>query len=405
MKRILCSLIRIAWLGRKMVILVAVLILLMLWLSGTFVSKIEGKDLLAKPSPPPGLKTVAVELRQYPLTLKQVGTVQTRVQVEVAGRIMAQVLEVPVQEGQTVNGPDGQATILARLDGRDIESKLRQAQTQAQAADEAMTGAKAQLGAAEAQQQAAESQLAQAQTDLQRIESLFASQAATGQQRDHAISQRDVAQANLRAAQQQAAAAQSDIARLSAQREQAVAAVNEAQVTLSFTTITAPLSGRLVRKMIDPGDMVTPGQHLFVIETTTEPELHAVVAESLATNLATKQKLAVRIDALNTSLEGTVREIFPQADPRSRTTMVKVSLPTQPGLITGQFGTLEVPTGTYSALIVPNRAIRQVGQLHLVDAVDAEGRPHRRFVTVGPQHGEGVEVLSGLKQNESIVIP
>lgn len=405
MKRILCSLIRAAWFSRKMIALVAVLILLMLWLSGTFVSKIEGKDLLAKPSPPPGLNTVAVELRQYPLTLKQVGTVQTRVQVEVAGRIMAQVLEVPVQEGQAVNGPDGQATVLARLDGRDIESKLRQAQTQAQAADEAMTGAKAQLGAAQAQQQAAEAQLVQAQADLQRIESLFASQAATGQQRDRAISQRDVVQANLRAAQQQASAAQSDIARLSAQREQAVAAVNEAQVMLSFTTITAPMGGRLVRKMINPGDMITPGQHLFAIETTAEPELHAMVAESLATGLAPKQKLAVRIDALNASLEGTVREILPQSDPRSRTMLVKVSLPAQAGLITGQFGTLEVPTGTYSALIVPSRAIRQVGQLHLADAVDAVGLPHRRFVTLGPQHGEVVEVLSGLKQNESVVVP
>jgi multidrug efflux pump subunit AcrA (membrane-fusion protein) len=346
-----------------------------------------------------------VELRQYPLTLKQVGTVQTRVQVEVAGRIMAQVLEVPVQEGQAVIGPDGQPTVLARLDGRDIESKLRQSQTQAQAADEAMTGAQAQLGAAQAQQQSAESQLAQAQADLARIESLFANQAATGQQRDHAISQRDMAQAQARAAKQQVTAAQSDIARLSAQREQSVAAVNEAQVMLSFTTITAPLNGRLIRKMIDPGDMITPGQHLFVIETTAEPELHAMVAESLATGLTPKQKLSVRIDALNASLEGTVRQILPQADPRSRTMLVKVSLPIQPGLITGQFGTLEVPTGTYSALIVPRRAIRQVGQLHLADAVDAGGLPHRRFVTLGPQHGEAVEVLSGLKQNEFVVVP
>jgi multidrug efflux pump subunit AcrA (membrane-fusion protein) len=100
-----------------------------------------------------------------------------------------------------------------------------------------------------------------------------------------------------------------------------------------------------------------------------------------------------------------VREILPQSDPRSRTMLVKVSLPAQPGLITGQFGTLDVPTGTYSALTVPCRAIRQVGQLHLADAVDAGGLPHRRFVTLGPQHGEVVEVLSGLKQNESVVVP
>jgi HlyD family secretion protein len=413
MKRIICSMIAAAWYSmiaaawhwRKLIALIAALIFLMLWLSGTFLKKIDNKNLPAKSPPPVGIKTGVVELREYPLTLKQVGTVETRVQVEVAGRIMAQALEVPVQEGQAVSGPDGQPTVLARLDGRDIDAKLRQAMTQTTAAEEALVAAKAHLGAAQAQQQAAEAHFAQVQTDLGRIESLFTNQAATGQQRDQARSQRDMAQAQVRAAQQQAIAAQSDIARFTAQREQAIAAVNEVQVMLSFTTITAPLNGRLIRKMINPGDMVMPGQHLFVVETTSEPELHAMVAESLATNLAPKQKLAVRIDALNVSLEGTIREIIPQADPRSRTTLVKVSLPEQQGLVTGQFGTLEVPTGTYSALIVPSRAVRQVGQLHLVDAVDAGGIPHRRFVTLGPQHGEVVEVLSGLKQNESVVIP
>ena len=388
-----------------MVALVAVLILLMLWLSGTFVSKIEGKDLLAKPSPPPGLKTGAVELRQFPLTLKQVGTVQTRVQAEVAGRIMAQVLEVPVQEGQAVNGPDGQPTILARLDGRDIEAKLRQAQTQAQAAEKRWPGPRRSSAP-----RRPSSRPPKRSSRRRRPISSGSNLCMPARRRPVSssimpVSQRDVAQAQLRAAQQQASAAQSDIARLEAQREQSVAAVNEAQVMLSFTTIAAPLSGRLVRKTIDPGDMVTPGQHLFVIETTAEPELHAVVAESLATGIAPKQKLAVRIDALNASLEGTVREIVPQADPRSRTMLVKVSLPPQAGLISGQFGTLAVPTGTYSAWSSRAGAVRQVGQLHLVDVVDDGGLPHRRFVTLGPPHGDVVEVLSGLKQDEPIVIP
>ncbi len=405
MKRIFGSMITTVWGGRKLAALVAVLVLLMLWLSGIFISKIEGKDLLDKPSPPPGLKTAAVELRQFPLTLKQVGTVQTRVQVEVAGRIMAQALEVPVQEGQAVTGPEGQPTVLARLDGRDIATRLRQAQMQVQATDEGLIAARAQFGAAQAQQQAAEAQLGRTEMDLKRIESLFAAQAATGQQRDNAVSQRDIARANLLAAQQQVAASQSEIARLSAQREQAVAAVNEAQVMLSFTTITAPLTGRLVRKMVDPGDMVMPGRHLFEIETTTEPELHAVVAESLATHLNPGQTVAVKIDSLNLSLHGTVREILPQADPRSRTTLVKVSLPAQPGMMSGQFGTLDVPMGHSSALTAPLRSVRRVGQIHLVDVVDAEGRPHRRFVTIGPQHGEAVEILSGLRHNESVVVP
>jgi len=256
-----------------------------------------------------------------------------------------------------------------------------------------------------AQQQAAEAQATRALADFKRMEGLFASQAVSSQDLDHARAQKDVTEAQVRAAVQQVAAVRSDTARLEAQKEQAEAAVREAQVMLSFTTIEAPLSGRVVRKMIDPGDMVTPGQPLFVIETPAEPELHAVVAESLVAGMQPEQKLDVRIDAIRQTLQGTVREIVPQADPRTRTMLVKVSLPPQATLVSGQFGTLAVPTGTYQALVIPARAVRQVGQLHLVNVVDDKGAARRRFVTVGRPHGDLVEVLSGLKPTERIAVP
>ncbi len=394
----------------KVLALVVVLIALMLWLSGAFVDKIRADTpTVARGTPPAVANSQPVETRTFPLIVEQVGTVQTRTQAQVAGRVMAQVLEVTVHEGQAVTGPSGgqgsQPTVLARLDARDVEAKLRQAQIQVTAAEEALTGATAQLAGVEAQQQAAEAQATRALADFKRMEGLFASQAVSSQDLDHARAQKDVTEAQVRAAVQQVAAVRSDTARLEAQKEQAEAAVREAQVMLSFTTIEAPLSGRVVRKMIDPGDMVTPGQPLFVIETPAEPELHAVVAESLVAGMQPEQKLDVRIDAIRQTLQGTVREIVPQADPRTRTMLVKVSLPPQATLVSGQFGTLAVPTGTYQALVIPARAVRQVGQLHLVNVVDDKGAARRRFVTVGRPHGDLVEVLSGLKPTERIAVP
>lgn len=394
----------------KVLALVMVLILLMLWLSGTFIHKIRAETpTAARDSQPRAAKSQVAETREFPLIVEQVGTVQTRAQAQVAGRIMAQVLEVTAHEGQAVTGPDGgqgkEPTVLARLDARDIEARLRQAQTQVTAAEGALAGATAQLAGVGAQQQAAEAQAAQALADFKRMEGLYAGKAVSSQDLDRARAQKDVTEAQVRAAVQQVAAGRSDTARLEAQREQAVAAVREAQVMLSFTTIEAPLSGRVVRKMIDPGDMVMPGQPLFVIETPAEPELHAVVAESLVAGMKPEQKLDVRIDAIRQTLQGTIREIVPQADPRTRTMLVKVSLPPQAGLVSGQFGTLAVPTGTYQALVIPARAVRQVGQLHLVDVADDKGAAHRRFVTLGRSHDDLVEVLSGLKQAERIVVP
>ncbi len=394
--------------------LAAVLILLMLWLSGAFIDKIRADTLpaaaqRARPTSMPVVRSQAVEMRVFPLTVDQVGTVQTRTRAEVAGRIMAQAREVDVHEGQQVIGPEagkeGKATVLARLDSRDIEAKLSQAQTQVTAAEKALAGAAAQLAAAQAQQQVAEAQAAQALTDFKRMEGLSTSGAATQQQLDHARAQKDVAEAQVRAAAQQVVAVRSDAARLEAQKEQAVAAVREAQVMLSYTTIEAPFSGRLVRKTVDAGNMVMPGQPLFVIETSAEPEFHAVIAESLVAGMKFDQKLDVRIDALQQTLQGTDREIVPQADPRTRTLLVKLALPPQAGLVSGQFGRLAVPTGTYQAMVIPARAVRQVGQLQLVDVVDDKGIPHRRFVTLGRPHDDLVEVLSGLKPAEQVAIP
>ncbi|MBN1509049.1 MAG: efflux RND transporter periplasmic adaptor subunit [Sedimentisphaerales bacterium] len=398
------------WQTGKVLVLVAVLIALMLWLSGAFIHKIRADTpIAASETPPTVAKNEMAQTREFPLIVEQVGTVQTRTQAQVAGRIMAQVLEVTVHEGQAVTGPGGgpgsEPTVLAQLDARDVEARLRQAQIQVTAAEKALAGATAQLAGVEAQQQAAEAQAARALADFKRMEGLFASQAVSSQDLDHARAQKDVTEAQVRAAVQQVAAVRNDTARLDAQKEQAEAAVREAQVMLSFTTIEAPLSGRVVRKMIDPGDMVTPGQPLFVIETPAEPELHAVVGESLVAGMKPEQKLDVRIDAIRQTLQGTVREIVPQADPRTRTMLVKVSLPPQANLVSGQFGVLSVPTGTYQALVIPAVAVRQVGQLHLVDVVDDKGVSHRRFVTLGRSHDDLVEVLSGLKQTERIVVP
>jgi len=393
----------------KVLLLMAILVVMMLWLSGTFIEKIRADTRVAtKTTSAAAVKSQPVETQVFPLLVDQVGTVQTRTRAEVAGRIMAQAREVVVHEGQIVTGPevgkDGGATVLARLDSRDVEAKLSQAQTQVTAAEKALAGAMAQLAAAEAQRQVTEAQATQALTDFKRMEGLAASGAATTQQLDHARAQKDVAEAQVRAAAQQVVAVRSDTARLEAQKEQAIAAVREAQVMLSFTTIEAPFSGRVVRKTVDAGDMVMPGQPLFTIEKSAEPEFHAIVAESLVAGVKLDQKVEVRIGALQQTLQGTVREIVPQADPRTRTLLVKIALPPQADLVSGQFGTLAVPTGTYQALVIPARAVRHVGQLQLVDIVDNKGVPHRRFVTLGRPHGDLVEVLSGLKPTERVAV-
>jgi RND family efflux transporter MFP subunit len=379
---------RQAW---KLTGLVAVLLVMMLWLAGVFRHKIQ-------PGPPqePAKvtvgQTVRVQAQRFPTIVEQAGTVRTRTEAQVSSRLMAQVLEVLVREGDRVQGPGpagNKATVLARLDDRDIQARLQQAQAQAASLSQS-------LAAARAQEKAAQALLDQAVADLGRTEKLVEAKAATGQQLDHARTQRDTAQAQVLAVQGQ-------VQQVLAQQAGAAAAVHEAEVMESFAAIEAPFDGQVTSRRIDPGDMVSPGQTLFDVDVPSEPQLQAYVSEGVAVHLKPGQSLQVVIDALHLEVGGRVRQIVPQADPQTRTVLVKVDLPKDPALVSGLFGWLRVPVGEYEALVVQKSAVRQSGQLNLVRVLAAPGVPVRRFVQIGQEHGPLVEVLSGLQPGDEVI--
>jgi RND family efflux transporter MFP subunit len=247
-----------------------------------------------------------------------------------------------------------------------------------------------------AQQQSAQALLQQAAADLARFEKLVDAKAATQQQLEHARTQRDTARA-------QVLAAQGLVEQTRAQQVGAEAAVREALIMLSYAVIEAPFDGEISSKKINPGDMVAPGQVLFVVQSSSEPQLHAMVSETVALHLKAGQTLPVQIDAPQRQFDGVVREILPQADPLTRTILVKVDLPQDASLVSGLFGRLRVPVGEYSTLVVAKNAIRQSGQLYLVQVMEKPGLPVRRFVQIGPEHGPLVEVLSGVQEGDEVV--
>lgn len=385
----------------------AVLVLLMLWLAGAFVKKIEPGPATPK-AEPPRFNTQKVQRIVYPLLIDQVGTVRARTEAMVSSRIMAQVKDILVKEGDTVFGGEGkvsEATVLALLQDSDIRARLHQVEAQVESLERGIDAARARLGAARAQVEAAQSNRDKAMADYRRYEDLRRNEAATGQQVEHARAQKDSAEAGRLAALQEVRAGESEIKRLQAQLEQSEAAATEARVMLGYTVIRAPFPGKVVRKMVNVGDMASPAQPLFMIETSSQLELHAFLSESLVPRITPGQELEVRIDALNRVLSGVVREIVPKSDPSTRTVLIKISLPPDPELVNGLFGRLRVPYGKYEALVIPIAAVREVGQLMIVEAAAPDGHPQRRFVTLGPAHEGLIEVLSGLQEGEAVVVP
>ena len=194
-----------------------------------------------------------------------------------------------------------------------------------------------------------------------------------------------------------------------AQVKRAKESVSRLAVQLTYTKILATSRGVVADRFADPGDIAAPGKVLMVIYDPAELELHVNVPESLASDVREGQQLGVQIEAVGMKdVVGTVRKVVPQAQQASRSVLVKVAIPRAPSakpLLPGMFGRVNIPVGTVERLFVPRPAVRQLGQLDLVEVVGADGMLSRRFVRVGPAVGDRVEVLSGLSEGETVALP
>ena len=95
---------------------------------------------------------------------------------------------------------------------------------------------------------------------------------------------------------------------------------------------------------------------------------------------------------------------MPEAQSESRTFLVKVTGPCPPGVYAGMFGRILIPLEDEQVLVIPRQAVQSVGQLELVDVMES-GHASRRAIRTGRMIGDDIEVLSGLRVGEPVVLP
>lgn len=336
-----------------------VLVVTIAWLSGMFTQKVPAgwsEHHVARHTTEP--TDVVHEVRKSYIE-EAVGTLKASSRTVVSAKILATIDVLPVTAGDQVTS--GQ--ILVRLDGKQYQARLDQAK-------EAL--------------EAATAQRVQAEQHLARIESLFKQQAASRSDRDSARRDRQVAKAN---------------------ESQAKQAVAEAEVFLSYATITATKNGRVVDRLAEPGDTAQPGQPILVLYDATSLRLEAPVMEQVALKLRVGDQLKVFVDAINRELDAIIDEIVPQADAPSRSFLVKASLPKSDDLYEGMFGRLRISLGERRHLCLADDAVVRVGQLEFVDVVLPDGVIDRRLIKSGQLGMPGRhEVLSGVEAGERVVL-
>ncbi|MBP7935128.1 MAG: efflux RND transporter periplasmic adaptor subunit [Phycisphaerae bacterium] len=343
--------------------LVAV-VAIMLWLVGVFRPKI-GQD-----AAPPvggrsidGMVLVDVVGVRVPVHETAVGTVKAVHEAAVASKLLAKVVAVHVKAGQAVTKDE----VLVELDSTDLKARRDQA--------------KAAVDSARANRD-------QAKVEYDRTQSLSRQGAAAPLEVDKASNTFKGAEADLQRAEQ---------------------ALREAEAIVGYATVHSPLTGVVVDKKVEVGDTVQPGQVLATLYDPTRMQLVARVRESLAQRLEVGRTIPVQIDALDLDCHGQISEIVPEAESASRTFSVKVTGPCPPGVYAGMFGRLIIPLDEVEMLVVPQAAVRRIGQLDVVDVVEG-GVLVRRSVQLGrsfkPTGDEPakVQVLSGLEVGERVAV-
>jgi RND family efflux transporter MFP subunit len=302
-----------------------------------------------------GPTVLAVE-RALPVEVEVLGTVRPRRDAVVAARVLGVVTTVEVEEGDRVAAGE----LLVRVEAEEL-------------------GARAE--AARREVQAAEARLAQARRDLERTRALEAKEAATAVELEHAETGVELAEAQLAAARQAAAG------------ERSVA---------SHLAIRAPFDGRVLERLVDPGDLAAPGTPLLKLEAEGGTRLEAPVDERLAAGLAVGDRVSVRLDAGTRVFAGVLGEIEPAADPDSRTLLAKIDLPEGTAAPSGAFGRAVLVTGERPAVVVDAAAVRRLGGLSTLRVVE-ENRLVIRHVRTGRElPSGGIEILSGLAAGERV---
>ncbi|MGV3708899.1 MAG: HlyD family secretion protein, partial [Gemmatimonas sp.] len=214
----------------------------------------------------------------------------------------------------------------------DSEYKVRVAQAEADlAAARATAGSRGVEGQAaatlqtttsqravtDAQLIAAKAQQTKAQQDLDRAKDLVTKQIVSRAQLDAAQAAFDAAVANVTATERQISAAQSNISgaqagvRLASARLMAAeAARDNASLMLSYTSISAPVTGTVAKKLVEVGQMVQPGQTLMSVVSDTGSYVTANFKETQLNQIRVGQKVEFEVDGYDgAKAEGEVESI------------------------------------------------------------------------------------------------
>jgi multidrug efflux system membrane fusion protein len=363
---------------------------------------------IEKPIPVQGVKIETVKLSPVQEDYEAVGTVRSKTTSVLSSKAVGNILVVHVREGDHVR----MGQVLIEIDDRDAKAQLQKAQAGLREVQDAQEEIDQNIRAAESAKEAAEAGRTLAAATFKRYNTLLEQKSVSRQEFDEVQAKLKVADAEVDRAERMLRALVAKKNQLHAKMEQVKADVTNAQIYVDYGRISSPINGVVTSKQAEIGLLAAPGVPLLTLEDNSSYRLEVSVEDSMLKKIRLDTAVRVSIDALGPQeFSSRVTEVVPASDPGSRSFTVKIDLLVgkggsviQPVLRSGLFGKAHFPIGQKQILKVPQKAILQSGQLVGVFTVDSSNTLRLRLIKTGKEYGDQIEVLSGLKDGDRVVV-
>jgi RND family efflux transporter MFP subunit len=227
---------------------------------------------------------------------------------------------------------------------------------------------------------------------------------------------------NLRAAN---AVSQQDLDEKYQAFQSAKSDADTAKLNLDFTQVKSPIAGKISRKQVDVGNLITGGDVSgtllttvvsqnpidFYIESSEQEVLRYTQPDKTLTNYSVplgQQPLEIKLqNEKDYTHKGMIDFVDNELDAETGTVLVRGTLDNSDGKLTpGFFGRARIPaTVEYEAMLVPDSVVGTNQTMKFVFVVNDQNMVEPRPVTLGPLHDGGMRIIrSGLQKNDKVVV-
>lgn len=325
----------------------------------------RGEKAAIQAPPPPEVDVARVQEAEVTLWNAFTGRVAAQQAVELRSRVNGYIERIAFVEGNLVEEGD----VLIEIDKRPYQARLR---------------------LAEAELASAQSHYELAGSEMQRAENLWQRQAISREE----FEQRSAAVNAARAAV-----------------DAASANIESAQLELEYTSIRAPITGRIGRAEITRGNLAMADSTLLARIVSVDPihvyfESDGVTAQSNPVDAGVQIPVRIRLDENQAYVTGQLDFIDNRYDTGTGTLQYRAVIPNPDNqLRPGQFARVEMPVNQAGrTVLLDQKAVLTDQDRRYVWVLDDDDRVTQRFVDVGRRHDGLVVVGDGLKDGERVVV-